>query len=44
MPISLLHLYSRSASSFLVFITMSHSSVCQMGDAEALAPVKKREV
>lgn len=29
---------------FLIFIAMSHSSVCQMEDAEAWAPVKKHEV
>lgn len=29
---------------FLIFIAMSHFSVCQMEDAEAWAPVKRREV
>lgn len=44
MPIPLLPFYSWRAPFFLVFIAMSHCSVCQMEDAEALAPVKKREV
>ena len=41
MPVLLLPFYSWRAPFFLVFIAMSHFSVCQMENAEALAPVKK---